>query len=82
MIPPWGNLFIELLEIDRAGFADHHLAIWPSRPSSMNQTTMQTIAIFTLALLIYLAISLCITIGMRGLEQAVDARHGARASGR
>jgi polar amino acid transport system permease protein len=34
----------------------------------MNQTTMRTIPIFTLVLLIYLALSLLITIGMRSLE--------------
>jgi polar amino acid transport system permease protein len=34
----------------------------------MNQTTMKTIPIFTLVLLIYLAMSLMITIGMRTLE--------------
>jgi polar amino acid transport system permease protein len=35
----------------------------------MNQTTMKTIPIFTLVLLIYLAMSLVITIAMRFLEQ-------------
>ena len=34
----------------------------------MNQTTMKTIPIFTLVLVIYLAMSLVITIGMRYLE--------------
>jgi polar amino acid transport system permease protein len=34
----------------------------------MNQTTMKTIPIFTLVLLMYLAMSLSITIGMHVLE--------------
>jgi polar amino acid transport system permease protein len=38
------------------------------RAQQMNQTTMRTIPIFTLVLLIYLAISLTITIAMRSLE--------------
>ena len=38
----------------------------------MNQTTMKTIDIFSLVLLIYLAISLTITIVMRLLEQAAS----------
>jgi polar amino acid transport system permease protein len=35
----------------------------------MNQTTLKTVPIFTLVLLIYLAISLTITIGMRLTER-------------
>jgi polar amino acid transport system permease protein len=38
----------------------------------MNQTTMKTIDIFTLVLLIYLAISLTITIAMRLFENAAS----------
>jgi polar amino acid transport system permease protein len=35
----------------------------------MNQTTMRTIPIFTLVLLMYLVMSLCITIAMKRLEK-------------
>ena len=39
-------------------------------PKTINDTTMQTMSIFTLALLTYLVMSLSITIGMRWLERA------------
>ena len=35
----------------------------------MNQTTFKTVPIFTLVLLMYLALSLVLTIGMRLLER-------------
>ncbi len=42
------------------------------KAQEMNQTTMKTIDIFTLVLLIYLVISLTITIVMRLLENAAS----------
>jgi polar amino acid transport system permease protein len=66
-VPPWGNLFIELLK-STALVSLITLGDLAFRAQQMNQTTMRTIPIFTLVLLIYLAISLAITIGMRSLE--------------
>jgi polar amino acid transport system permease protein len=67
MVPPWGNLFIELLKAT-ALVSLITLGDLAFRAQQMNQTTMRTIPIFTLVLLIYLALSLAITIGMRSLE--------------
>lgn len=68
MIPPWGNLFIELLK-STALVSLITLTDLAFKAQQMNQTTMKTIPIFTLVLLIYLAMSLCFTIVMRILEQ-------------
>ncbi|MDX5351050.1 MAG: ectoine/hydroxyectoine ABC transporter permease subunit EhuC [Paracoccaceae bacterium] len=68
MIPPWGNLFIELLKTT-ALVSMITLGDLAFRAQQMNQTTMKTVPIFTLVLLIYLAMSLVITIAMRLLEQ-------------
>ncbi len=68
MIPPWGNLFIELLKATSL-VSLITLSDLAFRAQQMNQTTLRTIPIFTLVLLIYLAMSLVITIGMRLLEQ-------------
>ena len=68
MIPPWGNLFIELLK-STALVSLITLSDLAFKAQEMNQTTMRTIPIFTLVLLIYLAMSLCITIGMKRLEK-------------
>jgi polar amino acid transport system permease protein len=67
MIPPWGNLFIELLK-STALVSLITLGDLAFRAQQMNQTTMKTIPIFTLVLLMYLAMSLLITIAMRMLE--------------
>lgn len=68
MIPPWGNLLIELLK-STALVSLITLSDLAFRAQQMNQTTMKTVPIFTLVLLIYLAMSLCFTIFMRTLEQ-------------
>src|SRR5436190_4829831 len=62
MIPPWGNLFIELLK-STALVSLITLSDLAFKAQEMNQTTMKTIPIFTLVLVIYLAMSLVITIG-------------------
>ena len=67
MIPPWGNLFIELLKAT-ALVSLITLGDLAFKAQQMNQTTMKTIPIFTLVLLMYLAMSLMFTIGMRVLE--------------
>ena len=68
MIPPWGNLFIELLK-STALVSLITLTDLTFKAQELNQTTMKTVPIFTLVLLMYLAMSLCLTIGMRTLEK-------------
>jgi polar amino acid transport system permease protein len=68
MIPPWGNLFIELLK-STALVSMITLGDLAFRAQQLNQTTMRTIPIFTLVLLIYLSLSLVITIAMRFVER-------------
>lgn len=68
MIPPWGNLFIELLKAT-ALVSLITITDLAFKAQEMNQTTLKTIDIFTLVLLIYLAMSLTLTIGMRMLEK-------------
>ncbi|AZO24190.1 ectoine/hydroxyectoine ABC transporter permease subunit EhuC [Mesorhizobium sp. M1E.F.Ca.ET.045.02.1.1] len=68
MIPPWGNLFIELLKAT-ALVSLITLTDLAFKAQQMNQTTFKTIPIFTLVLLMYLAMSLVISIGMRLLER-------------
>ncbi|MDX8524175.1 ectoine/hydroxyectoine ABC transporter permease subunit EhuC [Mesorhizobium sp. MSK_1335] len=67
MIPPWGNLFIELLK-STALVSLITLSDLAFKAQEMNQSTFKTIPIFTLVLLMYLAMSLVLTIGMRLLE--------------
>jgi polar amino acid transport system permease protein len=80
MIPPWGNLFIELLK-STALVSLITMSDLTFRAKTINDTTMQTIPIYTLALLIYLVMSLSITIGMRWLERA-SLRGMVRGRGR
>jgi polar amino acid transport system permease protein len=68
MIPPWGNLFIELLK-STALVSLITLSDLAFKAQQMNQTTLQTVPIFTLVLLLYLAMSLLVTILMRLLER-------------
>jgi len=68
MIPPWGNLFIELLKAT-ALVSMITLADLTFKAQQMNQNTLKTIEIFSLVLVIYLAIALVITAGMRALER-------------
>ena len=78
MIPPWGNLFIELLKatalVSLITVSDLTFEAY-----QLNQATLQTVQIFTLVLVMYLAIALVITFLMRGLERRVAQGHaGAR----
>ncbi|PKA44652.1 ectoine/hydroxyectoine ABC transporter permease subunit EhuC [Rhizobium sullae] len=68
MIPPWGNLLIELVK-STSLVSLITLADLTFKAQQMNQTTLKTVQVFTLVLLIYLAISLTVTIAMRVLEQ-------------
>jgi polar amino acid transport system permease protein len=80
MIPPWGNLFIELVKTT-ALVSLITMTDLTFRAKTLNDYTFQTITIFTLALLIYLVVSLSITIGMRYLERA-SVRGMVRGRGR
>lgn len=68
MIPPWGNLFIELLKatslVSLITISD--LAF---KAQQMNSITYRTVEIFTIVLVFYLAIALVITIGMQWVER-------------
>ncbi|MDN2568189.1 ectoine/hydroxyectoine ABC transporter permease subunit EhuC [Aquibium sp. A9E412] len=76
MIPPWGNLFIELLKAT-ALVSLITISDLAFKAQQMNQTTFRTIEIFTIVLVMYLAISILITVGMRWLE-SIAARGIAR----
>ncbi|MBV9221841.1 MAG: ectoine/hydroxyectoine ABC transporter permease subunit EhuC [Methylobacteriaceae bacterium] len=67
MIPPWGNLFIELLKAT-AIVSLITVADLAFRAQEMNATTYRTVEIFSIVLVIYLAMAMLITIGMRRLE--------------
>src|SRR3546814_6850740 len=68
MIPPWGNLFIELMKAT-ALVSLITIGDLTFRASQMNQTTYRTVEIFTIVLVFYLAIASLITLGMRALER-------------
>lgn len=78
-IPPWGNLFIELLKATSL-ISLITVADLTFRAKQLNDQTFMTIEIFGLALLIYLVFSLVITTVMRQVERRVGrgmARGGA-----
>jgi polar amino acid transport system permease protein len=68
MIPPWGNLFIELLK-STALVSLITMSDLTFKAKTLNDFSFKTVPIFTMALLIYLVLSLGITIGMRRLER-------------
>jgi polar amino acid transport system permease protein len=68
MLPPWGNLFIELLKATSL-VSLITLSDLTFKARQLNQNTMRTAEIFTLVLLIYLGLSVLITVGMRALER-------------
>jgi polar amino acid transport system permease protein len=68
MIPPWGNLFIELLK----GTAIASLITISDlafRAQEMNATTYRTLEIFSIVLVFYFAMAALITIAMQALER-------------
>lgn len=67
MIPPWGNLSIELLKATSL-VSLITIADLTFRARQLNDRTFETVEIFTLVLLMYLAMALVITAGMRLLE--------------
>ena len=70
MIPPWGNLFIELLK-STALVSLITISDLAFRAQQINQATFasRTIEVFTVVLVMYLGIAMLITIGMRALER-------------
>jgi polar amino acid transport system permease protein len=79
MIPPWGNLFIDLVKTT-ALVSTITMSDLTFRAKTMNDATLKTIQIFTMAFLLYLIVSLAITIGMRCLDR-VAVRGLARGRG-
>jgi polar amino acid transport system permease protein len=67
MIPPWGNLFIELLKATSL-VSLITLSDLAFKAQQINQNTLRTAEVFGSVLLIYLALSLLITVAMRALE--------------
>ncbi len=67
MIPPWGNLFIELLKATSL-VSLITLSDLAFKAQQLNQNTLRTAEVFSLVLLMYLGLSVLITIGMRALE--------------
>lgn len=79
MIPPWGNLFIELLKAT-ALVSLITITDLTFRAKQLNSQTFETVEIFTLVLVLYLLIALVITGAMRLLERYTGrglARGGA-----
>lgn len=68
MIPPWGNLLIELLKATSL-VSLITIGDLTFRAQQMNQTTLRTTEIFCIVLVIYLCIALVITQAMRALER-------------
>jgi polar amino acid transport system permease protein len=70
MIPPWGNLLIELLKATSL-VSLITLSELTFKAQQVNQNTLRTVEVFSLVLLIYLALSVLITVGTRALERKV-----------
>jgi len=68
MIPPWGNLFIELLKAT-AIVSFITITDLTFRAKGISDVTLRTADVFNVALVIYLCIALAITFGMRSLER-------------
>lgn len=68
MIPPWGNLLIELLK-GTALVSLITISDLAFRAQQMNQTTFRTAEIFSLVLLFYFAIAQLMALGTHTLEK-------------
>ncbi|WP_370690298.1 ectoine/hydroxyectoine ABC transporter permease subunit EhuC [Hydrogenophaga sp.] len=68
MIPPWGNLLIELLKATSL-VSLITLSDLTFKAQQVNQNTLRTVEVFSLVLLMYLALSVLITVGTRALER-------------
>lgn len=67
MIPPWGNLFIELLKASSL-VSLITLSDLAFKAQQLNQNTLRTAEVFSTVLLMYLALSVLITVAMHALE--------------
>ena len=67
MIPPWGNLFIELLKATSL-VSLITLSDLAFKAQQLNQNTLRTAEVFGTVLMMYLGLSVLITIAMRALE--------------
>lgn len=75
MIPPWGNLFIELLKAT-ALVSLITVSDLTFKAYQLNQATLRTVEIFLLVLVMYLGIALVITFFMRGVERRLRRNLG------
>ena len=69
MIPPWGNLFIELLK-STSLVSLITISDLTFRAKGISDVTLRTAEVFNVALVIYLCIALVITYAMRSLERS------------
>ncbi len=76
MIPPWGNLFIELLKAT-ALVSLITISDLAFKAAEMNATTYRTVEIFSIVLAVYLALAMLISIAMQQIER-IAARGLAR----
>ncbi|WP_201303951.1 ectoine/hydroxyectoine ABC transporter permease subunit EhuC [Burkholderia sp. 8Y] len=67
MIPPWGNLFIELLK-STSLVSLITVADLTFRAQQLNQLTFKTVPIFTVVLFLYLVMAVCMTLIFRWIE--------------
>ncbi len=75
MVPPWGNLLIELLKAT-ALVSLITIGDLTFRAQQMNQTTLRTVEIFSVVLVGYLCLSLLITAGVRWFERRLSVGLG------
>jgi polar amino acid transport system permease protein len=68
MLPPFGNLLIELLK-STALVSLITLSDLTFEAQLLRSATLRSAEIFTLVLIIYFLVALCITYGMRWLER-------------
>ncbi|MGE4341023.1 MAG: ectoine/hydroxyectoine ABC transporter permease subunit EhuC [Pigmentiphaga sp.] len=78
MLPPAGNLFIELLK-NTALVSLITIADLTFRAQLLRADTLRTMEIFSVVLLMYFAVALGITGVVRAFERALRARRGERA---
>lgn len=78
MIPPWGNLTIELLKLTSL-VSLITLTDLTFRAQQINLATFRTVEVFTLMLVGYLILSLLLTLAIRWLDRHLALRFGRLA---
>ena len=78
MLPPAGNLFIELLK-NTALVSLITIGDLTFRAQLLRADTLRTFEIFSLVLLLYFAVALCITAAIRWLERRLLRKRGGHA---